>query len=260
MTNAGDAAEEIVKISLEGTEMALRLTGAAAKNIAVALYAIANDQTKRSTRGKHWLKSELKSGTDMSVLMLRQDDMKTFVSAAKQYGLSYCVVRDEKSRDDGQVAVFVRSADASRASHIVERFGLAQVTPATTIESEEPEKDAFIDALGLTDEVKIGADEQEIGEVPVSEQEAESAPVYENPPEARTERSPSGPSSETGISGDVMGDVVSDPVIKDGMRRESVRKKLSDIKVRMATDKATEVAKHIPTPPVPNASKNAITK
>ena len=34
MNNTGDAAEQIVRMSLEGTEVALRLTGSAAKNIA----------------------------------------------------------------------------------------------------------------------------------------------------------------------------------------------------------------------------------
>ena len=44
MTNSGDAAEQIVRMSLEGTEVALRLSGSAAKNIAVALYTICRQQ------------------------------------------------------------------------------------------------------------------------------------------------------------------------------------------------------------------------
>ena len=40
MTNSGDAAEQIVRMSLEGTEVALKLSGSAAKNIAAALYTI----------------------------------------------------------------------------------------------------------------------------------------------------------------------------------------------------------------------------
>ena len=38
MYNSGDAAEQVVRISLEGTEVALKLTGSAAKNIAAMLY------------------------------------------------------------------------------------------------------------------------------------------------------------------------------------------------------------------------------
>ena len=36
MNNSGDAAEQVVRLSLEGTEVALKLTGSAAKNIAAA--------------------------------------------------------------------------------------------------------------------------------------------------------------------------------------------------------------------------------
>ena len=34
MNNSGDAAEQVVRLSLEGTEVALKLTGSAAKNVA----------------------------------------------------------------------------------------------------------------------------------------------------------------------------------------------------------------------------------
>ena len=37
MNYSGDAAEQVVRISLEGTEFALRMSGAAAKNVAAAL-------------------------------------------------------------------------------------------------------------------------------------------------------------------------------------------------------------------------------
>ena len=40
MNNSGDAAEQVVRLSLEGTEVALKLTGSAAKNIAAAIYAV----------------------------------------------------------------------------------------------------------------------------------------------------------------------------------------------------------------------------
>lgn len=37
MTNSGDAAEQVVRLSVEGFEVAARLTGSAAKNIAILL-------------------------------------------------------------------------------------------------------------------------------------------------------------------------------------------------------------------------------
>ena len=40
MNNSGDAAEQIVRFGFEGAEVALKITGAAAKNIAAMLYAV----------------------------------------------------------------------------------------------------------------------------------------------------------------------------------------------------------------------------
>lgn len=54
MYNSGDAAEQVVRMSLEGAEVALKITGAAAKNLAAALYTVLKDQKK--TKGKAVLK------------------------------------------------------------------------------------------------------------------------------------------------------------------------------------------------------------
>lgn len=50
MNYGGDAADQIVRYSLEGTEVALKLTGEAAKNFAVFAAAVLKDQ--RKIRGK----------------------------------------------------------------------------------------------------------------------------------------------------------------------------------------------------------------
>jgi len=46
MNYGGDAADQIVRYSLEGTEVALKLTGEAAKNFAVFAAAVLRDQKK----------------------------------------------------------------------------------------------------------------------------------------------------------------------------------------------------------------------
>ena len=46
MNTSGDAAEQIVRLSLEGTEVALKLTGSAAKNIAAMIYAVLKNRDK----------------------------------------------------------------------------------------------------------------------------------------------------------------------------------------------------------------------
>ncbi len=50
MYNSGDAAEQIVRISLEGTEVALKLTSSAAKNIAAMICAVLKNRDKNKTQ------------------------------------------------------------------------------------------------------------------------------------------------------------------------------------------------------------------
>ena len=50
MNTGGEAAEQIVRMSLEGFEVAAKITGAGAKNIAILLYSILKEETlPRST-------------------------------------------------------------------------------------------------------------------------------------------------------------------------------------------------------------------
>ena len=58
MNTGGEAAEQIVRMSLEGFEVAAKITGAGAKNIAILLYSILKEEKK--TKGK--AKAELPTG------------------------------------------------------------------------------------------------------------------------------------------------------------------------------------------------------
>ena len=54
MNHAGDAAEQVVRMSLEGARrLPLRSPGVAAKNLAAALYTILKDQKKTKRQGPH---------------------------------------------------------------------------------------------------------------------------------------------------------------------------------------------------------------
>ncbi len=50
MSYSGDAAEQVVRMSPEGTEVAVKLAGEGAKQLAVLLYALLREQKK--TKGK----------------------------------------------------------------------------------------------------------------------------------------------------------------------------------------------------------------
>ena len=53
MNTSGEAAEQVMRMSLEGAEILIKLTGSGAKNAAVLLYSIYKEQNK--TRGKERL-------------------------------------------------------------------------------------------------------------------------------------------------------------------------------------------------------------
>lgn len=135
MNNSGDAAEQVIRLSLEGTEVALKLTGSAAKNIAAAIYAVLKNRDKNKVRGRQRLTAMLKSGKELKVFTVSEAHLKQFALEAKRYGVVYCALRGKNQFADGMVDVMVRAEDASKINRIVERFKLATVD-AASIKSE----------------------------------------------------------------------------------------------------------------------------
>lgn len=50
MNNGGDAAEQVVRLSLEGFEVAAKLTGSAAKNVALLLVSVLKQDSRPKAR------------------------------------------------------------------------------------------------------------------------------------------------------------------------------------------------------------------
>ena len=114
MNTSGDAAEQIVRMSLEGAEVALRLTGSAAKNVAAALYTILQNKDKSKIRGRQRLTAMLKSGKELKVFTVSEEHLKQFAQEAKRYGVVYCALRGKDKSADGMVDVMVRAEDAAK--------------------------------------------------------------------------------------------------------------------------------------------------
>lgn len=95
MNTGGEAAEQIVRMSLEGFEVAAKITGAGAKNIAILLYSILKEEKK--TKGKARLTSMLRSGKELKVFTVKSGDLKKFTQEAKKYGVLYCVLTDRRA-------------------------------------------------------------------------------------------------------------------------------------------------------------------
>ncbi len=122
-----DTADQVVNMTLKGIEMAAKISGVGAKNIAVYLYAVLNDQKK--TKGKARLASMLKSGKQLKIFAVKKEDLPAFVGEAKKYGVLYAVLKDKKNID-GMCDIMVRAEDGAKINRIVERFKFATLDMA----------------------------------------------------------------------------------------------------------------------------------
>ena len=80
MNLGSDPADQIVRYSLEGTEVALKLSGLAAKNFALFVYAVLKDQKK--TRGKTRLVRMLKEQRPFKFFQIPQEALREFAKEA----------------------------------------------------------------------------------------------------------------------------------------------------------------------------------
>lgn len=124
MSYSGEAAEQVVRMSLNGIEIAAKISGKAAERLAVLLYAVLKDQKR--TKGKMRLANMLRSGKELKVFAVKDEDLSKFAKASKQYGVLYCMLKDRKA-EDGLTDVMVRAEDASKVNRIFERFHLATI-------------------------------------------------------------------------------------------------------------------------------------
>ncbi|MFR3385385.1 MAG: PcfB family protein [Lachnospiraceae bacterium] len=256
MNTGGEAAEQIVRMSLEGFEVAAKITGAGAKNIAILLYSILKEEKK--TKGKARLTSMLRSGKELKVFTVKRGDLQKFTQEAKKYGVLYCVLTDRKNKDpNAEVDVIARAEDASKISRIVERFHLASVDTASIVTEAEKSKDgksAAKDGKDSQPEPDIGVQEKAekdklldalMGK-PV--QKEENAP---NPSVAKTEKSPlSEPTSEQpkkSAEGATM-TKAEKPSVKEELRkiRESRKEQEADASPALGREKSSDKAKKPP--------------
>ena len=225
MNTGGEAAEQIVKMSLEGVEVAARISGAGAKNITILLYSILKEEQK--TMGKARLTNMLRSGKELKVFTVKKSDLKKFTQEAKKYGVLYCVLADRGNRDpNAEVDVIARAEDAAKINRIVERFHLASVDTASIVTKAKESRDVKDTAKS---QPETGTETQEKEEkeklldtlMGKPDQKGEKSP---NPKKAETEKSPLSEPTSKQQKKSVEG------VILTKAKKTSVKEKLRKIK------------------------------
>ena len=237
MNTSSDAAEQIVRMSLEGFQVAAKITGSGAKDVAALLYAIMKD--KHKTAGKTNLSNMLKSGKELKVFSVRQDELKRFTEEAKRYGVLYSALINKKIKsNDGIVDIMVRAEDAAKINRIVERFKLSSYDEATIrSEIEKTKKEKSAKEKGVKEKTLEEKTKDLEKNKPIKKEENTL-----NPHLAKTEKSPlSKPSSKMQKTSDQGIRINEKPSVK-----EKIKKAKAEVKRRENSNSKQEVSKNIP--------------
>ena len=235
MTNSGDAAEQVVRLSLEGFEVAARLTGSAAKNIAILLASVLKQEATQAnkTRGKARLTNMIKSGKELKVFSIPNKDLKKFTEQAKRYGVLYCVLRDKNTKGENiSIDIIARAEDASQIQRIVERFELGKVDKAAIVtESQKAvEKREAVEKDKPTKSKNEIITEEAVRKPLQKEENAQS-----NPTTAKTDKNP--PSRQNSEPEDMQTDK---GIAVDRQKKPSVKEKLDRYKAQAKQQKEAE--------------------
>ena len=155
MSANGEAAEQVTRILLEGTEVLLRLSGKGAERAAVLVYTTLRQQEK--TKGAARLSSMLRSGNPLKVYTFEEKDLPKFKEVAKQYGVLYTILK-EKDKTGGVFDVLVRADDENKINRIIERFDLTKLDTSSLKVELEKEKRAR-DTAKETESERVASDE-----------------------------------------------------------------------------------------------------
>ena len=135
MTNSGDAAETVVRVMLTGTEITLRLTASATKNLLALSVALAKQHKQIS--GKTNMKKMLKDTRDIRVFPMTKAQYRAFQKQAKPFRLLYASIRD---KNGGQIDLVLPATELDRANLVFEKMLYRQEDKVPKKESAEKTK------------------------------------------------------------------------------------------------------------------------
>ena len=219
MSQSGDVAETMTRMYLQGFEVGLRATGTGAKEILALILAMAKD--KKKTAGKTNLVNMLKSGKELKVFSVKQEDLKKFTEEAKRYGVLYTALINKKAKD-GVTDILVKAEDASKINRIVQRFNLArfdEVAIRGEIQKTKDLKTKGVKQKSVEDRVK-----EEIVKNPIKKEDNSL-----NPHLAKTEKSPqSKPFSKEREISDKGSRIKDRPSVREKLERAKEEVRLRD--------------------------------
>ena len=222
MNYGAEPADQVVRYSLEGTEVALRLSGTAAITFAKFVAAVLQDQKK--THGKTRLVRLLREGKPLKFFSVEKERMREFAHEAKMHGLLFVPMRDKTDPDHVEIAIL--ADDASKVNRIFDRLQLDVVDTGMAEAVDEVAQD-------------MEAVPAETADTP-QELQKEETPVFPSPARRQTEPEPVPPSTPSSNSSEksppMWPGFRADQVRAQG-RRPSVRLELGEIRAILAARK-----------------------
>ena len=151
MTEEGQVVQMIFSAAGKTAELLGRAAIGAGKGaMKLLLFAIALAKSQPRTKGKIKLEKMLSQGKELVPFQILERDKRTFHKLAKDYGITYVMVKNSKTQD-GRVEVIAKAEDAGRINRIIERLGY----PAPTREGEE--KNAVTRTLSKEESKEYGS-------------------------------------------------------------------------------------------------------
>ena len=152
MNYGGDAADQIVRYSLDGVDHGLRLSGTLAKHLAVFVAAVLKDQKK--TRGKTRMVRMLKENKPLKFFTVPSDRLREFCSEGRKRGLLYVIIQDKKNPEMSEVMVF--ADDAAKVNRVMDKMNLdfvrsevGEAVHEVTAGMEAPETEAVQETVQM---------------------------------------------------------------------------------------------------------------
>ena len=147
MNLGGEAADQVVRYSLEGLDHGLRLSGTMAKNLAVFFAALLKSNQK--SYGKICMARMLKENRPLKFFTVPSSRIHEFAKEGKKRGLPYVVIRDRKNPEQCELMVF--ADDAAKVNRVMDKMNLDFLKSENGLAVQEvsgkapelyPEKDA----------------------------------------------------------------------------------------------------------------------
>lgn len=127
MNTGADAADMMVRESIQITESAVKLAGLGAKNLAALLIALANDNQK--LQGQATLKRLLQDNKELRVFPMKTEDIKDFRRFSKEYGIMFHPIVNKIDKS-AFCDMLIQTDDIPRINRILEKMGYPSLTAA----------------------------------------------------------------------------------------------------------------------------------